>query len=174
MHAVYCKFLNVYIQAASTGESKALVEPYAPLGHRDVPPFIRKPMLVWSYGVKLTTEGIDALKNRYHAEETMIKGKPGFLASLEHDEIVQLLTEKPSPIETTPSNNSCMNIKGYKAYVGTHRFFDAVMKTNQYPYIENASTELVDTNPTNARTYLKVRFEDDEDEDMDTPQKPSE
>lgn len=167
MHAVYLKFLNVYILAAMTGESKKLVEPYAPIGHRDVPPFIREPTIVWSYGAKLTTEGIDALKSRYHAEETMIKGKPGFLATLNHQEILQLLSETPSPIETTPSNNACMNIKGYKAYIGLHRFFDAVMKTNQYPYTENEDSVVEDANLFHQRTSL-APIQDDDDEDMDT------
>lgn len=156
MHAVFAKFLNVYVAATMNAESRPLSTPYAPVAHRGLPVFFRRPMLVWSYGARLTAESIDALKDRYNAEETVIKGKPGFMAELDHEEVIKLIGETPSPIETTPSNNNCMNIKGYRAYIGVHRMYDAIMRTNQYPYMNNDEAPVDDNNLSHARTYLRV------------------
>jgi len=157
MHAVFAKFLNVYVSAAIAKESLPLSTPYAPVAHRGLPVFFRKPQIIWSYGSRLTTESIDSMKDKFGADETMVKGKPGFLAFLDHSDVVKLLGETPSPIETTPTNNTCMNIKGYKAYVGIHRMYDAIMRTNQYPYMLNDEAEIDNTNPSHLRTYLRVQ-----------------
>jgi len=157
LHAVFCKFLNVYISSAISRSPLPLSQPYGPINHKKVPAFARSPTIVWSYGTKLSTEAIDHIKSRHGAEETMIKGKPGFLATLNHEQVVSLLSDATPPIETTPSNNACMNIRGYKAYIGLLRFYDAVMRVNQYPYVKKEDDDVDDENRAHER--VSAEFE---------------
>jgi hypothetical protein len=169
LHAVFSKFLNVYISSSISGASLPLSDPYGPINHRETPAFARNPNLVWSYATKLSTESIDHIKSKYGAEETMIKGKPGFLAVLPYDRVVHLLSDNPSPIETTPSNNTCMNIRGFKAYIGLLRFYDAVMRVNQYPYKKAEGDEVVDDNIAHERTFLEFTLPEKDMEDDHDP-----
>jgi hypothetical protein len=101
----------------------------------------------------------------------MIKGKPGFLAHLQYNQVALLLQDNPLPVETTPSNNTCMNIRGFKAYIGLLRFYDAVMKTNQYPYLETGNTEIEDDHKSHERASAKFEIVEADTQDKETMSK---
>lgn len=160
-HEVYKKFLVCYICACHGEKAIRLSEPYMPIPINDLPSFTRTPKVIWSYATKLSPEKIEEIRTRYSAEEVVIKGKAGFVASLSIEQVRRLTTANDlTPVYTTPANPTCMNLMSYRSYLVALRTYEAICRTNQYPFMRNNDDELEDGNLSCARTY--VRFDEDD------------
>lgn len=144
LHAVYTKYLNVYCAAAYDNAGKKLTEPFIPFPSADLTTFFRNPRIIWSYSARLTNDQIDTIKVQFSAEEVEIKGKPAFLARLTPAEIRVLAAATPSPLHSTPANERCMNISGYRSYVLASRVINCILRVNQYAYQSENSSDDVD------------------------------
>jgi len=147
------KYLNVYVEANRTAKALKLTEPYIPMGHTSLPTHFRNATIVWSFASKLTSDMIERVKNKFNAEEIVSKGKPAFLATLTPEQVRDLALFSPSPVQTTPSNETCMNLQSYKAYLFASRAYDAIMRTNQYAYQRDGDHEPDDEHRDVGRTY---------------------
>jgi hypothetical protein len=160
IHALYQKFLSCYVRAAYEKKRTALHEPFVPYPYAKLPPYFRNARIIWNYAVTLTPDNVTSICHKYSAEETMIKGKPAFVASLTPEMVRALNGETPSPLTTTPSNERCMNISGYRSYLAASRMMHGILSTNQYPYLRNSISEVDDDNWSHGRSYLRYMSSD--------------
>lgn len=97
-------------------------------------PYMRIPVVVWSYGREISGDSISQIRERYSGAETMSQGRPALLAALSPTQ-VKSLVQDTSPVQTTPSSSTNMNINSYRVYVRLHKLADLFFRIHQYPLI---------------------------------------
>jgi hypothetical protein len=134
-HAMYIRNIHQFVEVARLGKAKYVLlggSAYAALDWTGLPTTCKTPLIAFSFHTKIKEEKWAELKDIYGARDTIMKGRPALLARLGIDQMKRLLAEE-NPITTTPTNDSCININAYRAYLTFHRIYDAICRTNQYP-----------------------------------------
>jgi hypothetical protein len=131
-HAIYKRFLPTFIKYAKEKvRISTRVPPYHPINHTILPPFVKLPVLIWSYNHKMAPEQIDVIKNDFEAQETSVKNKMAFRAPVKSSAwLTKLMDTKP--ILVTPSGGNEINISSFFTYLALGRIIDAFSRTNQY------------------------------------------
>lgn len=117
---------------------------------KEVAPFYGDPQIIWSFPSGRTPEQVSSVRDRFNAVETVSQGKPALTATLSVAQ-VKSLCEDHSPVETTPSSLTAMNIQGFRTYRFLHRVAHFFSFLQQYPLISST------TNTTT--TYFQSAFQ---------------
>jgi len=108
---------------------------------RTPPPYMKNPVIVWSYGERKPTEFFDTMKDKFNAMETVANGKPALRATLSRAQTADLISST-SPLQTIEANNTTMNIASFKVYLRLHALAHSLLRMHQYALTPSASTSV--------------------------------
>lgn len=134
---IYKNNLHAYIRAAHEKSPILLNDPYNIIETTETFSFFPSHIpVLFSFGSKLREEARDFLKQEFHLDDTVARGKPALKGELSFDQMRMLIRDH-NPITTTPTSSSHINLSAAKDLRLMHRIANAFFRLQQYPTVND-------------------------------------